>query len=138
MGVIFVIAADSALRRSLKFALEAEHLTVHAYDGLESARRSRLLDQASCAVVDEDVLDGRGAATAALKRFARPVILLVDRPPGCAGHDELAILVKPLQWDALIRTVQAMTRDTMPPGPAGVVADQPDDGSGRPLPAATT
>jgi DNA-binding response OmpR family regulator len=138
MSVIFVIAADSALRRSLQFALEAENLTVDAHDGLESAKRSRLLDLATCAVVDEDVLDDRGAAMRALQRFAKPVILLVARPPACAGHDDIAILVKPLQWDALVGTVRAMQENVMPRGLAGRAPDRSDDGGDSLLPTTTT
>lgn len=133
-----VIATDGAFRRSLKFALEAENLTVDAHDGLASARRSRLIRDAVCAVVDEDALGDRGAARASLQRFAKPVILLVDRPPGCVAHDEMAILVKPLQWDALLRTVRDMTRDAPPPGLAAMGPDQCEDGSESALPAQTT
>ena len=122
MGVILVIAADSALRRSLKFALEAEAFAVDAYERLDAARRSRQFQEAICAVVDEDGLD-RGGAAAALKRFAKPVILLVDRSPSCAAHDETAVLVKPLHLDALIRTVREMTRRAHQPGAEGAVLD---------------
>ena len=138
MGVIMVIATDGAFRRSLKFALEAEKLTVDAHDGLEAARRSRLIRDAVCAVVDEDALGDRGAATAALQRFGKPVILLVDRPPGCAGHDDMAILVKPLQWDALIHTVRDMTRDAPPPGCPEMVPNRGEDSGDSAPPPATT
>ena len=138
MGVIMVIATDGAFRRSLKFALEAEKLIVDAHDGLEAARRSRLIRDAVCAVVDEDALGDRGVAMAALQRFAKPVILLVVRPPGCAGHDDMAILVKPLQWDALIRTVRDMTRNSPLHDLSAKALPRPDDDPESPAPPATT
>lgn len=137
MGVILV-AEDGAFRRSLRFALEAENIIVDAHDGLKTARRSRLIQEVVCAVVDEGVLDDRGASMGALQRFGKPVILLVDRPPGCADREEMAILVKPLHWDVLIQTVRDMARNASPQRPADTVPDCPDDGTENTPPPATT
>jgi hypothetical protein len=130
MGVIQVIAADSAFRRSLKFALEAESFVVDAHDGLASARRSPLGEAALCAVVDEEAIRHQGPARTALGRLGKPVILLVNQV--AERHDDIgvAMLVKPMHGDALIHTLREMALRRGEAGGPALPAARPDDDAG--------
>ena len=116
--LVIVVDDDAAVRGSLKFALEIEGFTVHAY-----ARGDELLDDAAladcaCLIIDQRLPGMTGLdVVAALRdqRIATPAILITSHPTGHlqerAAKAGIAIVEKPLLGNALIERVRAAVTD---------------------------
>jgi len=107
--MILVVASDEGFRRSLVFVLEAEGFAVEPHAQLSLAIASPLAKAAGCTIVDEDAVQGRISAWKELGRFAKPVVLLVDRfrpPPDLTGFADARVLIKPFLGRSLIETVR--------------------------------
>lgn len=105
LQTILVAAPGAELRRSLAFALDADGFDVVSHRSLRAALESA--GGAAGVVVDENALSDGTKDVAALKRFGRPVILLVDRMRVLPRIDGLRVLDKPLLGRLLIETVQS-------------------------------
>jgi hypothetical protein len=111
-----VVAPAAELRRSIVFALEANGFKVEAHPWLGPAAASAHLSVPACLVVDENALVDQPGGTKALKEFAQPVVLLVDRLRAIPRLARVKVLRKPMLGDQLIDTVRGALAD----GPADI------------------
>jgi two-component system, LuxR family, response regulator FixJ len=112
---IIVVDDDEAVRESLKFSLELDGLTVHAFDGAESLLRYPGLKKAACLVLDNRMPDTDGFALRkklAARGLSMPLILItapvsseLHRRARNAGF--FAVLEKPLLGNVLLENVHA-------------------------------
>lgn len=111
---ILVVAPDLGLRKSLEFALEVEHFSVWPFESLLSALESADGTNAKCVIVDEEALLGDPFAMEALRRFNKPVLLLIDRSRPVPESRGLWLLRKPVLGNALIRAVRLTAAANVP------------------------
>jgi hypothetical protein len=104
---ILVIAPDSDLRRSLRFALEAERFAVAWRAGIGATLSPGAYD---CTIIDHDALGSDVAAARAFVRTFAPVILLANRPHELSS-EVFRTLLKPGLGAPLIAAVhEALAR----------------------------
>ena len=106
LSQVVVVAPDYGLRRSLEFALEVEGFAVLAFDDVNAALASPRAAEGSCVVVDEEALLNDPFAMAAVRRFHKPVLLLVDRSRPVPDAIGIRVLQKPVIGNALIRAIK--------------------------------
>lgn len=106
--MVLVVASDEGFRRSLVFVLEAEGFGVDPHSRLSLAMASPLAEAAGCAVIDEDAVRGRLSEWRELGRFAKPVLLLMDRLRPLPERADARILIKPFLGHTLVEAVQNM------------------------------
>lgn len=108
---ILVIAPDSDLRRSLRFALEAERFAVTWRTGIDAALVPAAYD---CTIVDHDALSGNAAAARSFIRAFAPVVLLANHPHELSP-EVFRTLLKPGLGAPLIAAVhEALARADRP------------------------
>ncbi|PSH57133.1 hypothetical protein CU100_17920 [Phyllobacterium endophyticum] len=103
---MLVIAPDYGLRRSLEFALEVEGFAVLSFDDVNAALASPGTAAGSCVVVDEEALLNDPLAMAAVRRFHKAVLLLVDRSRSMPDILGVRVLRKPILGNALITAIR--------------------------------
>lgn len=103
---VLVVAPDYGLRRSLQFALEVEGFAVLSFDDVNAALASPSAAEGSCVIVDEEALLDEPFAMAAVRRFHRPVLLLVDRSRPMPDMRGVRMLRKPILGNALITAIR--------------------------------
>jgi FixJ family two-component response regulator len=113
---VIIVDDDAAVRASLKFALEIEGFSVHAYGRADELFGDRSIADCACFVIDEKLpgMNGMDLVTA-LRRLhmAAPVILITSAPPRVlqerAAAAGIPIVEKPLLGNALIDRIRAVT-----------------------------
>lgn len=109
ISTIVAIAQDSALLRSLSFALEAHGYTVRAFSSWRSAREK--VQSAGCVILDGALpLSERNACLGALERGVRVVLLAEDEVPFPKRHGQ-QVLLKPLSGADLLNAVASIRID---------------------------
>jgi len=103
---VLVVAPDYGLRRSLEFALEVEGFAVLSFDDVSAALASPSAAQGSCVIVDEEALLNDPLAMAAVRRFHKHVLLLVDRSRSMPDALGVRVLRKPILGNALITAIR--------------------------------
>ncbi|MEP9373663.1 hypothetical protein [Mesorhizobium sp. KR1-2] len=111
ISMILVVASDEGFRRSLVFVLEAEGFGVDPHARLSLAMTSPFAEAADCAVIDEDAVRGRLSEWRELGRFAKPVVLLMDRVRPLPDLADVKVLIKPFLGHSLVEAVQNMLSD---------------------------
>lgn len=107
-SMILVVVPDAGFRRSIEFALEAEGYGVESRAQLSTATTSPAASLICCAVIDEDAAEDGADAWKFLWHFAKPIVLLVDRPWSLPEPEGMKVLVKPLIGNALVETVRQL------------------------------
>jgi hypothetical protein len=113
ISIVLVVAPDSGFRRSIEFALGAEGYGIDSQAQLSTAITSPMAPLVCCAIIDEDAIKNWTDAWQSLKRFPKPIVLLVDRPWPPPEPDDVKILVKPLLGSALVETVRHVVISTI-------------------------
>ncbi len=104
---VLVIAADTALRRSLEFLFEAEGLAVSSRDHVPAAKRCAG-ERCGCVVVDESSLGAGAEGWRRLSGLAEAIVLLIDRAGDPPGNVAVRTVEKPLAGPELVETVKAL------------------------------
>ena len=108
-STIVAIARDSALLRSLSFALEAHGYTVRAFSSWRSARGN--VDAAGCVILDGALpLSEKNACLGVLERGLR-VVLLAEDEAAVPRRLGLQVLPKPLSGADLLSAVASIRID---------------------------
>ena len=122
-AVVVIVDDDTALRSSLKFALELEGFAIQAYPDAESVLASASdASTAECMVVDYKLpglnglellreLRARGITTPAILITTAPGIVLKDR----AARAGVAIVEKPLLGNALSESIRNVCKGNHAP-----------------------
>ena len=108
---ILVVVPGEELRKSIEFTLEAEGFKVDSHKGFETVFAAPQAEDFSCAIVDEDAIEGGEQNLSRLAEIAgssRPVVVLLDRMAMLPGSFALRKLPKPLLGPALIEAVSAV------------------------------
>lgn len=113
---VLVIDGDEAVRRAVRFALEAEGYAVRtAATADEALRKSRSAPR--CLICDQDLPDGEGLALLArLRRHGvhSGAVLMVSNAPAAVRQQARALQVpvveKPLLTDELFGLVRSLMR----------------------------
>jgi hypothetical protein len=103
MSDVLVIAANSDLRRSLQFALEAEGYAVAVRSDLPDGEPSP--EGFDCTIVDHHLLDRNPALAVPFCTSFAPVILLANRAPHRFSTLVFCTVLKPLLGPALSAAV---------------------------------
>ena len=109
MARILLIAPDSALRRSLEFALGAEGHDVTSRVGI-AAHEWPAYD---CTVLDQHATGNNEAEAAAFCTIFAPVILLTNQLPHPLASAAFRTLLKPLLGAALIQAIEEALERTV-------------------------
>jgi FixJ family two-component response regulator len=113
---VLVVVPDNDLRRSLSYLLEAEGLSVLAYERLDQAIGGPASDTFHCAVVDEDAIEGHDLGWLALSEIAVPIVILWNRLRSVPENIVAAVLDKPLLGQRVVDAVLAgLDRGSRPP-----------------------
>ena len=114
--IVIIVDDDAAVRASLKFALEIEGFSVHAYARADQMLVDQSISDCACFVIDEKLPGMNGMELAAALRrqnMSAPVILITSAPP--RGLQERAaaagipIVEKPLLGNTLLDRIRAVT-----------------------------
>ena len=115
--VIIVVENDGAVRRSLKFSLEAEGFVVRTYAAGEDLLRDAPVPNCDCLVVAEFLPGIRGIDLVARLRESKvsaPAILITSHPSPIlrrrAEDAGIPIIEKPLLGSALLDGIRRVTR----------------------------
>lgn len=100
---ILVVASDEALRRSLRFMLEAEGFRMLVHGHVPMPGDSAL--EFDCVVIDEASLRHAEAPLADLLDRNQPVILLVNHLPGIPALVPMRLVEKPMLGSMLIEAI---------------------------------
>lgn len=122
-GLIVVVDDDAAVRKSLKFSLEAEGFVVRTYARAEDLLNETLFPACRCLVVDQKLPGISGVDLIAELRnreISAPAILITTHPSSelkkRAAGAGIPIVEKPLLGSVLLDGIhQAMTQPTSPP-----------------------
>lgn len=114
--IVIIVDDDAAVRASLKFALEIEGFSVHAYGRADELFGDRSLADCACFVIDEKLPGMNGMELVAVlrrKHMMAPVILITSAPPRVlrerAAAAGIPIIEKPLLGNALLDRIRAVT-----------------------------
>jgi len=114
--IVIIVDDDAAVRASLKFALEIEGFSVHAYGRADEMFGDRSLADCACFVIDEKLpgMNGMELVTALRRQHMEaPVILITSAPPKIlqarAAAAGVPIVEKPLLGNTLLDRIRAMT-----------------------------
>jgi FixJ family two-component response regulator len=117
--IVIIVDDDAAVRASLKFALEIEGFSVHAYGRADELFADRSLAACACFVIDEKLPGMNGMELVTVLRrqhMSAPVILITSAPP--RGLQERAaaagipIVEKPLLGNTLLDRIRAATANS--------------------------
>jgi FixJ family two-component response regulator len=106
---ILIVAAESAFRRSLEFALEVEGYLIESYAQWEDAAQSPAATSALCAVVDDGALSIEADELESLERITGPIIMLSDGFSVTEARAGMTVLTKPLRGNDLIDMVHKLS-----------------------------
>ena len=115
-GLVLVVDDDAAVRKSLKFSLELEGLTVRLYEDGDALLREGRLPDKGCLVVDYymPAMNGLDVVKSLRRRHVElPAILITakatsemrQRAEGAGVH---TILEKPLEDSALLDNIRSV------------------------------
>ncbi|MEW9804741.1 hypothetical protein [Mesorhizobium marinum] len=107
--LILLVVPDTAFRRSLEFALEADGFAVDSHAGTEPAFASPSAAAAACAIVDDAAVTDWSPASLQFLRFGRPVLILAGPFREVPELRRVSVVTKPFLGAPLIDAVRQAT-----------------------------
>lgn len=109
---VVIVASDSALLRSLAFALEVDGYRVETHQTWQSAQVS--LSRALCVIVDGEICRKDAEARQALLKPGNRMILLDDGTLPPLQHADAWVLTKPLAGSDIMAVVDGFRMSGQP------------------------